>query len=118
MKRFFLHSFTLLFVLLQVYTAQSSTPLLLQKPTLSQTSIAFSFAGDLWVVSREGGQARLLTSGSGEKTDPMFSPDGRLIAFTGEYDGNVDVYVMPAGGGIPKPVGTGRPCYVCRRQQF
>jgi len=102
MKRFFLHSFTLLFVLLQVYTAQSSTPLLLQKPTLSQTSIAFSFAGDLWVVSREGGQARLLTSGSGEKTDPMFSPDGRLIAFTGEYDGNVDVYVMPAGGGIPK----------------
>src|ERR1700758_45679 len=101
MKKLFLASVTLSFVFLHVYTAHSSTPLLLQKPTLPQTSIAFSFAGDLWVVSREGGEARLLTSGSGEKTDPMFSPDGSLIAFTGEYDGNVDVYVMPAAGGVP-----------------
>ena len=90
------------FVLLKVCVALSPAQLLLQRPTLSKTSIAFSFAGDLWIVPREGGEARLLTSGSGEKTDPKFSPDGGLIAFTGDYDGNVDVYVMPAEGGVPK----------------
>ncbi|HEY6120485.1 MAG TPA: hypothetical protein VIV66_11025, partial [Pyrinomonadaceae bacterium] len=90
------------FVLLKVCVALSPAQLLLQRPTLSKTSIAFSFAGDLWIVPREGGEARLLTSGSGEKTDPKFSPDGSLIAFTGDYDGNVDVYVMPAEGGVPK----------------
>jgi hypothetical protein len=51
---------------------------------------------------REGGEARLLTSGSGTKSDPVFSPDGSLIAFTGDYDGNVDVYVMPSAGGVPR----------------
>jgi len=90
------------FPLLSLCMAQSGGSLLLQKPTLSNTSIAFSFAGDLWIVPRGGGDARLLTSGGGEKTDPMFSPDGTQIAFTGDYDGNVDVYVMPAWGGIPK----------------
>src|SRR5258708_9494670 len=66
--------------------AWASSPLLLQKPTLSKTHIAFSYAGDLWLVPREGGEARLLTSGSGFKTDPVFSPDGSKIAFTGDYD--------------------------------
>ena len=82
--------------------AWASSPLLLQKPTLSKTHIAFSYAGDLWLVPREGGEARLLTSGSGFKTDPVFSPDGSKIAFTGDYDGNVDVYVIPATGGVPR----------------
>jgi tricorn protease len=82
--------------------AHASGPLLMQKPTLSKTHIAFSYAGDLWLVPREGGEARLLTSGSGTKTDPIFSPDGTMIAFTGDYDGNVDVYVMPSGGGVPR----------------
>jgi len=49
-------------------------------------------------VSREGGEAHLITSGTGTKTDPVFSPDGSMIAFTGDYDGNVDVYVMPSAG--------------------
>src|SRR6266540_2427034 len=66
---------------------------LLQRPALSHTQIVFSFAGDLWSVAREGGDARRLTSGPGIETDPMFSPDGSQIAFTGEYDGNVDVFV-------------------------
>ncbi|HMC30882.1 MAG TPA: PDZ domain-containing protein [Candidatus Angelobacter sp.] len=74
----------------------------MQKPTLSKTHIAFSYAGDLWLAPREGGEARLLTSGPGTKSDPVFSPDGTMIAFTGDYDGNVDVYVMPSGGGIPR----------------
>ncbi len=77
-------------------------PLILQKPALSKTQIVFSYAGDLWSVSRDGGEARRLTTGAGVETDPAFSPDGSLIAFTGEYDGNQDVYVMPAEGGVPR----------------
>ena len=77
-------------------------PLLLQHPTLSATQIVFAFAGNLWTVSREGGVARRLTTGDGIATNPVFSPDGSEIAFSGEYDGNVDVYRMPATGGIPR----------------
>src|SRR5207253_11052670 len=76
--------------------------LLLQKPALSRTHVVFSFADDLWIVGRAGGEARRLTSGPGVETDPVFSPDGQLVAFTGEYDGNKDVYVVPAAGGEPK----------------
>ena len=82
--------------------AQSERPLLLRHPTISQTQIVFSFAGDLWIVGRDGGDARRLTSGIGAETDPFFSPDGTQVAFTGEYDGNEDVYVVPAAGGVPK----------------
>ena len=77
-------------------------PLLLQQPTLSQTQVVFAFAGDLWTVSREGGEAKQLTAGIGIERDPVFSPDGTMIAFTGEYDGNTDVYIVPAAGGVPK----------------
>jgi tricorn protease len=75
---------------------------LLRKPTVSKTQIAFSYGGDLWVVDRSGGEARRLTSDVGIEIDPVFSPDGTMIAFTGEYDGNEDVYVIPTAGGIPK----------------
>jgi tricorn protease len=102
MKKLLASFSVILAVLLCALTAQASGPLLMQKPTLSKTHIAFSYAGDLWLVPREGGEARLLTSGSGTKSDPIFSPDGTMIAFTGDYDGNVDVYVMPSGGGVPR----------------
>ena len=82
--------------------AETGNHLLLQKPALSRTQIVFSYAGDLWSVSREGGDATHLTTGAGIETQPVFSPDGSQIAFTGEYDGNVDVFVMPASGGNPK----------------
>jgi tricorn protease len=82
--------------------AESNPPMLLQRPTLSRSQIAFVSAGDLWVVSREGGDARRLTVGVGVETNPLFSPDGATLAFTGEYDGNVDVYTVPASGGVPK----------------
>ncbi len=75
---------------------------LLRKPTVSKTQIAFSYGGDLWVVDRSGGEAKRLTSDVGIEIDPVFSPDGTMIAFTGEYDGNEDVYVIPTAGGIPK----------------
>ncbi len=82
--------------------AQSSSsenpPLLLRFPTISKTQIVFTYGDDLWIVSREGGEARHLTSGIGIEDLPAFSPDGTLVAFTGEYDGNRDVYVVPAAG--------------------
>jgi tricorn protease len=76
--------------------------LLLRKPALSRTQIVFTYAGDLWTVPRDGGEAKRLTTAPGVETDAVFSPDGSLIAFTGEYDGNVDVFVMSASGGVPR----------------
>ena len=75
---------------------------LLRHPTASATSIAFAYAGDIWVTSREGGDARRLTSFPGEEYYPELSPDGKLVAFTGQYGGNVDVYVVPIEGGEPR----------------
>ena len=82
--------------------AENNSLLLLRNPALSRTQIALVYAGDLWSVPREGGEAKRLTTGAGVETHPVFSPDGTQIAFTGEYDGNVDVFVMPASGGVPK----------------
>ena len=75
---------------------------LLRMPTVSATHIAFSYANNIWVVERSGGTARRLTSFQGQTTNPHFSPDGKWIAFSGDYAGNTDVYVVPAEGGEPK----------------
>jgi tricorn protease len=75
---------------------------LLRHPTVSRDAVAFEYAGDLWTVSRSGGQARRLTSTPGVEMDPYFSPDGSQIAFSATIAGNTDVYVMPAAGGEPK----------------
>ena len=90
------------FTFLQAASAQSDPPLLLRFPTVSKTQIVFNYAGDLWTVSRDGGDARRLTSGVGVETLPHFSPDGSMVAFTGEYEGNRDVYVVPSTGGVPR----------------
>ncbi|HEX4019725.1 MAG TPA: PDZ domain-containing protein [Acidobacteriaceae bacterium] len=82
--------------------AQDEKPLLMQQPTLNATHIVFAYAGDLWTVGKEGGAAIKLTSGPSQKSNPKFSPDGRWIAFTGGYNGNANVYVMPAEGGQPR----------------
>src|SRR5262245_38782925 len=82
--------------------AQTETSTLLQKPAVNGSQIVFVYAGDLWTVPREGGDAKRLTTGVGTEINPIFSPDGTMIAFTGEYDGNTDVYVVPATGGVPK----------------
>src|SRR5207244_13517274 len=88
-----------LFMAATICAAQDNSLLLLQKPALSRTQIIFVYAGDLWSVPREGGDAKRLTTGPGVETDRMFSPDGTQIAVTGEYDGQVDGYVMPGEGG-------------------
>jgi len=77
------------------------TPLLAHSPTLSKTQLVFAYGGYLWSVPREGGDARQLTTG-GHEGAPVFSPDGNWIAFTGQYDGNIDVFVVRAEGGEPK----------------
>jgi tricorn protease len=75
---------------------------LLRTPTASTTHIAFAYANNIWIVERAGGAARRLTSFAGQTENPKFSPDGKWIAFSSEYGGNVDVYVAPALGGEPK----------------
>src|SRR5579872_1654029 len=75
---------------------------LLRHPTVSHDSIAFEYAGDLWIVARSGGQARRLTSTPGPETEPHFSPDGAWIAYTATIAGNTDVYVVPTAGGDPR----------------
>ncbi len=82
--------------------APVSAQTLFQQPTVNRTHIVFVYADDLWSVGREGGAAVRLTSGPGLETAPFFSPDGKLLAFTADYEGNPDVYVMPAQGGVPK----------------
>ena len=72
---------------------------LLRRPTVSDREVAFAYAGDLWIVSRDGGKARRLTATPTVETDPRFSPDGSQLAFTATVGGNTDVYVMPAAGG-------------------
>jgi tricorn protease len=81
-----------------------ATTHLLHSPALNRTQIVFAYAGDLWSVSRQGGTATRLTSGMGIEANPVFSPDGEALAFTGEYDGNIDVYTMPSAGGVPKRI--------------
>ena len=74
---------------------------LLRAPSVSATQICFAYAGDIWVTDRQGKNPYRLTIHPGIESNPHFSPDGRWIAFTGEYDGNVDVFVVAARGGSP-----------------
>ena len=85
-------------------SALAQNPHLLQRPALTKTQIVFNYAGDLWVVDRNGGRANRLTVGVGLETAPVVSPDGQTVAFSGEYDGNTDVFTIPINGGIPHRV--------------
>jgi len=74
---------------------------MLRYPDIGKDTIVFVYANDLWVVSREGGQALPLASPAGQEADPKFSADGETIAFVGNYDGNRDIYTIPVAGGVP-----------------
>ena len=82
--------------------SQNAPPLLLRRPAISARQVVFAYGGNLWIVGREGGDARRLTAGPGTENGAAFSPDGKWVAFTGEYDGNPDVFVVAAAGGVPK----------------
>jgi tricorn protease len=96
--------FAILFLSLATLASAQSLPegRLLRFPDVSKDKIAFSYGGDLWLVSREGGTAQRITSHPGQELFAKFSPDGKWIAFTGQYDGNHNVYLMPSDGGDPK----------------
>ncbi len=79
--------------------AQASGPMLFSRLTVNQTHIAFSYVGDIWMVDRNGGEARRLTNHAAEENFPVFSPDGSQIAFSRQVGGNWDVFVMPSSGG-------------------
>ena len=77
---------------------------LLRTPDVSATQIAFVYAGDIWLAPKEGGTAVRLSTPKGEESFPRFSPDGTMLAYSANYDGNVDVYVVPVAGGVPTRV--------------
>ncbi len=80
--------------------AQSET-LLLRSPDLSRSNLIFTYAGDIWIADRDGGNSRRLTSHPADARNPLFSADGGMIAFEANYDGNYDIFVVPAAGGQP-----------------
>src|SRR5439155_7283267 len=82
------------------------TTRLLRFPTTNDREIVFCYAGELYAVGKDGGVARRLTSGPGYSSFPHFSPDGTQLAFTSQYDGNTEVYVMPGEGGVPNRLTT------------
>ena len=93
----------LLCVFFSLFTfAQTAPTALLHRPSIGASEIVFTYGDDLWSGPRDGGPAHPLTTGPGTKTDPFISPNGKWIAYSGTYDGNTDVYVMPAGGGVPR----------------
>lgn len=94
---------TVWFLSLLPLLAQESA-ILPQRPAFNGTDIVFSYSGDLWRVGKAGGAAARLTTGQGVETYPVFSPDGKTVAFCGEYDGNFDVHTMPVAGGVPKRI--------------
>ncbi|MDP1660673.1 MAG: hypothetical protein Q8L55_02055, partial [Phycisphaerales bacterium] len=72
---------------------------MLRWPDVSKTQIVFSYANDLWVVAKGGGVAQPLSTAPGQERLPRFSPDGKTVAFVGNYEGNWDLYTLPVGGG-------------------
>ena len=73
---------------------------MMRYPDVSKDKIVFSYANELWVVSRDGGMASPLASPEGAERFPRFSPDGKTIAFSGNYDGGTDLYTISVGGGM------------------
>lgn len=87
------------FIFTSIYAQET---MLLRMPDISNDHITFVYANDIWIADHAGQHVRRLTSFQGGEQDPHFSPDGQFIAFTGQYDGNVDVYVVSIHGGSPE----------------
>src|SRR5215470_4238036 len=91
-----------LMLVLPGWAAAQDEARLLRFPAIHGDQVVFTYAGNLYTVPAAGGVARQLTSHDGFEMFARFSPDGKTLAFTGQYDGNTEVYVMPAEGGTPK----------------
>ena len=102
MKRIFLILIILSFVVSSAFAAGGTR--LLHQPDISVDKIVFVYGGDLWIVPISGGEAKRLTTHLGSESSPKFSPDGRWIAFSAQYDGNTDIYVVSADGGLKRLV--------------
>lgn len=83
-------------------TLQAQGTRMMNQPAISADHIAFVYAEDLWIATRDGKNPRRLTIDEGVESNPAFSPDGSLIAFSAQYDGNTDAFIVPVSGGIPK----------------
>ncbi len=102
-------SLPLCFALCAAFTVRAADPdepahidaRMMQMPAVSKSQIAFVYAGDIWIAPKTGGAAARLSSPRGEEQFPRFSPDGRRLGFSGNYEGNTDIYVMPVTGGEP-----------------
>ncbi|MBB2146367.1 peptidase S41 [Pedobacter sp. LMG 31464] len=90
--------------LINVSKAQNNETLLLRSPAVSNNNLAFVYGGDIWISDLNGSNPRRLTINPAVEQSPVFSPNGKFIAFTGNYDGNNDIYVIPIEGGAPKRV--------------
>ena len=99
MRKYFLF---LCFLTIPIIISAQEESRLLRFPTIHGNQVVFTYAGDLYTVPTSGGTARKITSDAGYECFAKFSPDGKHIAFTGQYDGNTEVYLIPAEGGIPK----------------
>jgi len=82
--------------------AEEPSARLLRFPAIHGDQVVFTYAGDLYTVDAAGGTARKLTNHEGFEMFARFAPDGQTLAFTGQYDGNTEVYTMPAAGGVPE----------------
>jgi tricorn protease len=100
MKRIFFS----LFILFPILLFAQEEARMLRFPSVNGNNVVFSFAGDIYTVSLSGGMARKLTSNVGTETFSRFSPDGKTLAFTAQYDGNTEIYTIPSQGGEPKRI--------------
>ncbi len=95
--------FLMMILMIQGYIHAQDEARLMRFPAISGNQIVFSYAGDLYTVEKAGGLARKITNDeNGYEMFPRFSPDGKKVAFTGQYDGNTEVFVIPSQGGIPQ----------------
>lgn len=98
----FLTLLALILFSISAFSVNTTDTRLMHQPAISAAHIAFVYANDLWVANADGSNPRRLTSDAGVESSPYFSPDGKTIAFSAEYDGNTDVFTIPVEGGFPQ----------------
>ncbi len=103
MKKIYFKIVLSFFLLIQ-FAFASNTGRFMKDPSIHNDKIVFTYEGDLWIVNSNGGDAARLTTSPGTEYSSRFSPDGKSIAFTGNYDGSYNVYTIPSSGGEPKRI--------------